>query len=389
MSETTNPGHRQRLRDRFMAGTDGSRDEEALLELLLTYAIPIEDVRSLAHDLIQHFGSLTEVLAADEHELCNRPGVKYSTATLLKLVDWLRSHPVTEGPSEREVSEVALPLTQPPLFEPEEPAPEATPVRSEAGRAKARPQKQRTPLFSKAVLAETIEILPRLPETESLDEIKLFLRDNLHYSAAETRQRYAGYVLNRMFPQGQADAALRTFAKKYAGRQELRDACFYRFCKAEPLMFCILDELILPAVGSGRLDRGLIRNYLVQKYPSAGSVTQDCSWAIVEAMVAGGLVRADAKKLYFAYRSIPDSSFAFVLHSEFPEPGMYDIARIEENQAIRALLWNPAGILSALYELRNLGIISKVSQIDSFRQFTTRWDLEQAVAFLVSQGGGA
>ena len=66
---------------------------------------------------------------------------------------------------------------------------------------------------------------------------------------------------------------------------------------------------------------------------------------------------------------------------------MYDIAKVEQNPAIRALLWNPERIVPALYELRNQGILSKVSQIDAFRQFTTKWDLTQVVETLVWEDG--
>ena len=51
MSETLEKGHRQRLRDRFVKGEGESRSEEALLELLLTYAIPQKDVQPLAKRL--------------------------------------------------------------------------------------------------------------------------------------------------------------------------------------------------------------------------------------------------------------------------------------------------------------------------------------------------
>jgi hypothetical protein len=62
---------------------------------------------------------------------------------------------------------------------------------------------------------------------------------------------------------------------------------------------------------------------------------------------------------------------------------------VEQNPAIRALLWNPERIVPALYELRNQGILSKVSQIDAFRQFTTRWNLAQVVETLVAEAGRA
>jgi hypothetical protein len=134
------------------------------------------------------------------------------------------------------------------------------------------------------------------------------------------------------------------------------------------------------------LDRSHLKDFLVRRFPGFKSIN-DCASAAVDAMVAGGIAKADKQRLGFSYRAIPDAAFAFVLHSEFPEPGMYDIARLEENQAISALLWSPDRILRALYELRNLGIISKVSQIDNFRQFTTKWNLDQVVQALAGRGG--
>ena len=59
MSGTENKGHRQRLRERFINGEAGSRSDEALLELLLTYAIPQKDVQPLAKQLISEYGSLS------------------------------------------------------------------------------------------------------------------------------------------------------------------------------------------------------------------------------------------------------------------------------------------------------------------------------------------
>jgi DNA repair protein RadC len=237
-------------------------------------------------------------------------------------------------------------------------------------------------LFTKAVLREAIDILPRLPQTESLDDIGRFLRENLHYSSEQTRRRYSSYINHRMFPHGYADAALRQFATRYSGRQELRDVCFYRFCIAEPLLTTIVEDVLLPAIGSGSLERSYLHAYLAERFPSSKS-TRDATQAVVEALVAGGIVRSDRNKITFAYRPVLLPSFAFVLHNEFSDSGMYDLVDLEHNRSLRALLWNPDRLLSSLYELRNLGILVKISEIDSVRQFTTRWGLEQMVQELV------
>jgi len=61
---------------------------------------------------------------------------------------------------------------------------------------------------------------------------------------------------------------------------------------------------------------------------------------------------------------------------------MYDIAKMEPSKVIKTILWHPDSI-SSLYELRNLGIIIKVSEIDNVRQFTLKWNLDQVVTYLV------
>jgi DNA repair protein RadC len=236
-------------------------------------------------------------------------------------------------------------------------------------------------MFGKAILKEAIQILPVLPDTESLAEIRSFIRSNLHFSAAQTRERNANYIVRRMFPDGYADSALRSFAKAFTDTQELRDVCFYRFLQAEPFETEIIEDLILPNLGAGRMSRERIRKYLTEKFPEARSIV-DSAKAIVDALTAANIVKADRLKISVAYREIPVAAFAFVLHNEFPEPGMYDIRKLEENRLIRAMLWNPERLLHTLYELRNRGLISKISEIDNIRQFTTKHTLAAVVALL-------
>jgi DNA repair protein RadC len=57
-------GHRQRLRERFLAGAAGALPDYELLELLLFFSIPRRDVKPLAKQLLERFGSLGGVLAA-------------------------------------------------------------------------------------------------------------------------------------------------------------------------------------------------------------------------------------------------------------------------------------------------------------------------------------
>ncbi len=79
-------GHRERVKNEFLSrGMDGWA-EHRMLELLLFYAIPKRDVNNLAHDLIDHFGSLAGVMDANWEELSKIKGVGKHTALLIKMI---------------------------------------------------------------------------------------------------------------------------------------------------------------------------------------------------------------------------------------------------------------------------------------------------------------
>ncbi len=382
MKDSDKKGYRQKLRDNFVRGDAASRTDSALLKLLLTYAFPRKEIESTTESLLSEFGSLSSLLESPLERLLEHNEISKRNAVLIKLVDWIRIH---YGPKIREKRRYKAP-PQASLFDEDSikgvDRSSSEVIKSDA--KKARPRSG-TSMFGKAMLREAIEILPDLPDTESLEEVHAFLRDNLHFSAEQTRRRNAYYITRRMFPAGYADKPLLYFARAFPDSRELRDVCFYRFLKAEPLEVEIIEKLILPSMGAGRLNRENIRLLITEKYPDARS-TKDCALAVVDALTAAEIVRSDRRKITFSYRDIPVKSFAFILHSEFPEPGMYDIRKIEENRLVRAMLWNPERILHALYELRNRRLISKVSEIDNIRQFSTKHKLADIVELILSRG---
>ena len=79
-------GHRQRLKTRFREeGLDHFKEHE-VLELLLYYTIPRKDTNPIAHELINRFGSLAQVLEARPEELAKVDGMGDSAATFLSLI---------------------------------------------------------------------------------------------------------------------------------------------------------------------------------------------------------------------------------------------------------------------------------------------------------------
>lgn len=78
-------GHRQRLRDKFRDHGPQTLADYELIELLLCLAIPREDVKPLAKTLLNHFGTIPALLAADPKSLLEVKGVGPTVVHVLKL----------------------------------------------------------------------------------------------------------------------------------------------------------------------------------------------------------------------------------------------------------------------------------------------------------------
>ncbi len=79
-------GHRERLRERFLAGGAEALAEYELLELVLFRALPRRDVKPLAKALLKTFGSFAEVIAAPAARLAEVAGVGEAVIAELKIV---------------------------------------------------------------------------------------------------------------------------------------------------------------------------------------------------------------------------------------------------------------------------------------------------------------
>ena len=80
-------GHRERLRERFVAGGPGALPDYELLELVLFAAIPRRDVKPLAKILLAKFGSFADLIAAPRERLMEVDGIGETVVTQLKIVE--------------------------------------------------------------------------------------------------------------------------------------------------------------------------------------------------------------------------------------------------------------------------------------------------------------
>lgn len=79
--------HRARLRDRFTTGGAAALPDYEMLELVLFRAIPRQDVKPLARDLLDRFGDFNGVISAPVPRLREVRGVGDTVVTELKIVE--------------------------------------------------------------------------------------------------------------------------------------------------------------------------------------------------------------------------------------------------------------------------------------------------------------
>jgi DNA repair protein RadC len=364
-------GHRERLRIKFRQNPEALSPAE-YFELLLTYAIPRRDVSPLAEYLLSHFGSLDAIITASAQELMQVDGIGESTITFLHLLDYLvkETRNSVAGTSKPQAPNVQLNL-----FELGSEQIKRAAKKSAQG---VKPRAMR--VFANDEIANTLDLLPKAAEFETLDGFKQHLNEKLPYNAAETRQRRANYIVERYFPEGNLDVPLTFYLTQHTALADLKPVVFYHLLKAEPITTKVAEELIWPALPIGRVEREQMREFVLRYLPDASASSQaNMLRGLFYTYDLLGIGSANDTTLRFQLRSGTLESFLYILTSVFPEPGMYSFDALYNSPVHRWLLWDREWIRQQLYNLQDFGVLTKVSEIDTVRQFSLSVDQREAL----------
>ena len=360
--DSSSSGHRERLRKRFLDFGSGGLLDVELLELLLTFAIPRRGVAPLAHELLGRFGDLPSVFSASQRELLAIPGIGESTAVLIGLVaQFVRKEQSVSQPTPEAT-------TQPTLFEME---PDLGPLFDTA----PEPSEPSMHTFANDEIANSLTFIPQAAQSDSYEAFKAHLRERLPYNSESTRLRRASEILKRFFPRQRLDVPLTYYASHCTSQEDIKPVLFYHVLKAEPLAAKVAEQFIWPALPMGRVEREDLREFVLRYLPgirpsSQGNVLR--SLLATYALLSIGI--QDGTALRFQVHPGTFEAFLYILTAEFPAPGMYRFEELEEGPMRHWLLWDREWMHRQIYNLRDLGILSKVSQIDSLRQFTLQYD---------------
>ena len=97
MADNIHKNHRERVRKEFLEqGFNMNTPKHKIIEMLLFYGIPQKDTNEIAHNLIEHFGSIEALLEADADELKNIKGIGENCVALIKLVQFISEYYLDE-----------------------------------------------------------------------------------------------------------------------------------------------------------------------------------------------------------------------------------------------------------------------------------------------------
>lgn len=339
----THESHRGRLKQKFLNNPASLSDQDKL-ELLLTYAIPGKDVRPLADELLTILSSLGNIFSASPSDLLAVKGMGESTMIFLKSIDAV----IPQGSSN-------MPI-QPELFVTSSPK-------------ESKPHEMR--VFANDEINTSLAHLPFAGEYDSFAHYKAYLDANLPYNSAETRHRRANNILDRFYPDKNLNTPLTLFTKLCKSQEAIKAVIFYHLALAEPLLTKVADEFIYSALPKGKVEREQLREFILGYMPDIGASSQKHSLrSIFYSYTLLGLGREDGDALKFQLRAGNLDALVYVLTAEFPEPGIYTFDKLMDGPAHRWLLWDKDWIRKQLYLLRDMGVVSKVSEIDSVKQFS-------------------
>ncbi|MBE6674475.1 MAG: hypothetical protein E7596_05165 [Ruminococcaceae bacterium] len=106
-NKSIHEGHRQRLKNKFIENGFQGFEPHNILEMLLFYSIPRKDTNEIAHNLLNHFGSLKNVFNASFEDLIQVDGIKESSATLIKMIPQIAKEYVNSSLEEGAIFDTA------------------------------------------------------------------------------------------------------------------------------------------------------------------------------------------------------------------------------------------------------------------------------------------
>jgi hypothetical protein len=234
--------------------------------------------------------------------------------------------------------------------------------------------------FSKPLISESLQLLPLAldyPESSAFQEI---LRKKLPQNSDVTRERYARYIANRYSVNGKMNLYLARFIKIFGIGTSSKEVLFFEMLKAEPVLMSVLADFFSPNKGqicaNDQMD-----GFLSKIVP--GKKIKEVRGAIYQVLISFNKLARKKPGEYLVKVSTPGlPEMLYILHRLFTEVGMHRADQFISSKDVAALLWNESQLKELLYMAWHKGYLAKVTEIDRFFHFSTKYTLDQLLSVL-------
>lgn len=368
-------GHRNRLRLKFTADQNALTESE-LLELLLTYAIPRVDVKPIAEELLTKFRTIQAILEADTDNLLQIDGLGKNAALFINLIGQINNS--IQSNSFSTGNQIKNTMEQPKLIDIE---PELGPLfkmKDKTGDPELR-------IFANDEIVNSLKFIPMADQYDTIELFRKFLIDSLPYNSKSTRIRRSKYIIDRFFKGKSFHNPLTFFSSKCATKEAIKPVIFYEILKAEPVMIKVAEELVWPSLPQGKITREQIQDLIFKYFPNiSDSSLKNMLRSIIYSYSILSIAQINDEDLILRLHESSMESFLYVLTSEFPQPGMYELSKIENGPMRKWLLWDWQWIKDQLYHLRDLNIIATISDVEYVQQFNLPYNQKDALEKFLS-----
>ncbi len=210
----------------------------------------------------------------------------------------------------------------------------------------------------------------------SMEDFQKHLYEVLPQNSVETRNRYAGYITKRYFPDGSLDNLITRVWRNYQDENILKDLMRYQFLERESLFGEFVSGYLSSTEAGTIISRPIVCSFLRNNFASD---TEKLMGRLLQPLTKLGFIRRSKGLIIVARLPPANTAFFILLHHLFAiQPRVVSISEILANPFWKYLgFTSESDVRRRLKEMAAVDLVSRYTIADQLEQITTRYSLAQ------------
>lgn len=235
--------------------------------------------------------------------------------------------------------------------------------------------------FSNPLIEESLRFLPAALTCPTTDAFRDYLAERLPQNSRKTRERFAEYIAHRFSTDGVMNRVLAAAIDTYGDSPTGREILYFELLQAVPLLQEVASVWLseLPPEG---VPRAHLLGFLTARI--AGRNADRIAKDVMTAFRRCGKAQSPRPGSYVPlWTEPPQASFLYVLARLYPQREMVRVDTFAGLPVVRGMLWSRTAIDTRLKAALSEGYVSRLSELDQYRQFTLEGDGEERLRRLL------